>query len=701
MESCVTRKKEMEGYIDTGSSPVASGDGLLMKGTDQFQFGELDTEGFHPLTERLSQVVQRNHLTTSNLSPSNCDLQGISDGLRLLRQVDCAALDSLLQSTGFFDSLLQLTEQVRQTLYRKGRVFLTGCGASGRVALSLGTMARSGVFGSYLQEPGRVQDFIAGGDVAYVRSIENFEDNASYGKRMLMELGFTFQGAGGGGGGTHGDDFLIAFSAGGAAPFVVGALKAATDQPLTDAPPLTTDNSQKEDCTNYPAAFVYCNPRSQLVAASERSRWVMEKDDILKVESCIGPMAVSGSTRMQAATAQLLVGALALFFGSVTLSDTGTNLSSLTLNALREVVTSLRSAIASVDYAAMAPFTATESRLYASSAQGRSANEVGLFTYSISPNIAGTVLTDLTERSPTFSLPPLEPCPQEHSSTTSTTDNLLAHSPCQVYPSLLRTSQLLEGSGEDLLSTVEGAWRTILGRPLRCLHWEDLPEVHRRTATGAALKYDFSASRTYRHPNQGPNFSLSLLSPASEDGSVFQISFQTPQVRSDPKSQSSSPGARSDWLPFSITIALPRVGLDSKPWVAKLDESRKTPEVATGDPPRTKLCNHLTRVNVFCEQLLIKCLMNAHSTCVMAKVGRVTGNLMVYVRPSNGKLVDRCARYVQRVLAMTETGLQVKYDDALRAVSAVSAPGADPQPCVVLAACEWLKRSKQGSQSDS
>ena len=47
---------------------------------------------------------------------------------------------------------------------------------------------------------------------------------------------------------------------------------------------------------------------------------------------------------------------------------------------------------------------------------------------------------------------------------------------------------------------------------------------------------------------------------------------------------------------------------------------------------------------------LLKQVLNIHSTLVMGRLGRYEGNLMTWVRPTNGKLVDRSARYVQHLL---------------------------------------------------
>jgi N-acetylmuramic acid 6-phosphate etherase len=61
-------------------------------------------------------------------------------------------------------------------------------------------------------------------------------------------------------------------------------------------------------------------------------------------------------------------------------------------------------------------------------------------------------------------------------------------------------------------------------------------------------------------------------------------------------------------------------------------------ELPTGDLP--ELFRHL----------LLKLTLNTHSTLVMGRLGRYENNLMTWVLPTNGKLVDRAARYVMHLL---------------------------------------------------
>jgi N-acetylmuramic acid 6-phosphate (MurNAc-6-P) etherase len=48
-------------------------------------------------------------------------------------------------------------------------------------------------------------------------------------------------------------------------------------------------------------------------------------------------------------------------------------------------------------------------------------------------------------------------------------------------------------------------------------------------------------------------------------------------------------------------------------------------------------------------RVAVKLVMNALSTCTMVRLGRVMGNYMVWVVPSNLKLIDRATRYITKL----------------------------------------------------
>ena len=66
------------------------------------------------------------------------------------------------------------------------------------------------------------------------------------------------------------------------------------------------------------------------------------------------------------------------------------------------------------------------------------------------------------------------------------------------------------------------------------------------------------------------------------------------------------------------------------------------------------LLDPMTRIGV-------KMLLNALSTCTMVRLGRVLGNRMIWVVPSNLKLIDRSTRYIRDLAG-------VSYEEACRAL---------------------------------
>jgi N-acetylmuramic acid 6-phosphate etherase len=48
----------------------------------------------------------------------------------------------------------------------------------------------------------------------------------------------------------------------------------------------------------------------------------------------------------------------------------------------------------------------------------------------------------------------------------------------------------------------------------------------------------------------------------------------------------------------------------------------------------------------------LKLVLNALSTCTMVRLGRVVGNFMIWVVPSNRKLIDRATRYTQKLTGL-------------------------------------------------
>ena len=341
-----------------------------IKIASEIKLGELTTESFHPITTNLSDEAKNN----------------LSNGISSIKQVDQLALEKL---KGFAQEAYKLYQDCQNTFKTGGRVFLAGCGATGRLSLAVEAFAR---------QLGKddVIGFMAGGDFALIKSVESFEDRMSYGSRQLTELGFNK------------NDLLLAITEGGETSFVIGAAMEAAR--LSEHKPY----------------FIYCNPDEQLIHL-ERCRKVIENDSINKLNLTVGPMALSGSTRMQATTVQMLVAGAAILFNCESFEE------------FKKEYLSLIDELQKLDYNLIEEYIEKEASIYL---------DEGFVTYKSDSDLAISILTDTTERSPTFNLKPFE--------TLNDNDSSLC------YLTVAKTT------------CARHAWRSMLGRDPIGLDWGNL-----------------------------------------------------------------------------------------------------------------------------------------------------------------------------------------------------------------------------------
>lgn len=471
----------------------------FLKIAPQFKLGHLVTESFHPKTSDLSNLVKSD----------------IAKAHKLLQEVDRDALDLL---KGKEDALWELALDIQDTLSRGHKIFMCGCGATGRLSLVLETLYRQ-VFG----QTKSVLSFMAGGDYALIKSVESFEDKTEYGERQLLELGFGP------------NDLLLASTEGGETPFVIGAANKAASV-----------SSRKP-------YFLYCNPDEALMPIT-RSKDVIENAKIKKINLNVGPMAISGSTRMQASTVLMLAIGVGLLYKHPSREAFGTFyqdfLHRLTLT----------------HYDALAPLTKLEATFY---------KERRFVNYITDPFLAISILTDTTERSPTFSLKGFE----------NRLDNDGQHALAYLFIPEAETSG--------------HAWSELLWRSPRPVEWKELDG---RINLDKLLGFDIS--------KQG--LKARSLEIKTEEFSIFyddgRVIFKCQKE-----------DAIFNW----------------------------------GEDP---LFNHL----------MVKMLLNAHSTLIMGLLGRYEGNVMTWVRASNNKLIDRAARYVTQLTKQKNKSLS--YEEIVGAI---------------------------------
>lgn len=484
--------------MDTAEEFLATG--------EQYRLGDLDTEKPHPQTLSLSDLAQKD----------------LDQAITVMASIDIKALEVLKTK---IPEILNLRSSIERTWSQGGRIFMCGCGATGRLSLSLEFMHRR-------QHPDRndVFGFMAGGDVALVHSLEGFEDFPAHGARHLRQLGFGEK------------DLLISSTEGGETPFVIGAteeaLKISKEAPY----------------------FLYCNPDEVLKAKVERSRKVIENPKIKKINLAVGPMALTGSTRMQASTVlQASIGYALLT--KLTADEILNELNEMQEYLRDEAVTFIRG------------FVERESREYLAQR---------FILYSVD-DLAITVFTDTTERAPTFSLTPFS-----HPKATK----LLQMKPSLSYVFLPKAK------------TAKEAWKMLLGREPRPLNWN---EVDSRTGNEYLEAFDFGpGARQFRK-------TLTM----DEEHSIFEI-----------------------------------VGNDNQMFwrLQDLERGLIWPKKST----------------LLFQHLLLKMFINIHSTLIMGRLGRYKRNLMTWVYPTNGKLIDRATRFVMTLLQ--EDGFPVDYESVVKAL---------------------------------
>ena len=220
------------------------------------------------------------------------------------------------------------------------------------------------------------------------------------------------------------------------------------------------------------------------------------------------------------------------------------------------------------------------------------------------------MLTDTTERSPTYCTPPFRKF-----------DDYKA---AESWSFLFLPDEC-----------TESAWQNILKRKPRCIAWSE-PEVR-------ALVEDDKAFRT-----------LEIVAKIKTDELMrYQIGSngignRTPRLHDSSiavMAASERESSRQFQLDQLVAAQINRAetaliyfGAEAP---ADILAAAKT-SVFVPVPETGLLLDGVTRVAA-------KLVMNAISTCTMVRLGRVMGNYMVWVVPSNLKLIDRATRYITKL----------------------------------------------------
>lgn len=309
----------------------------------EYMLGFVEAEQSNPITRTLSEDYA--HSTKK--------------GIHTLIKADRALIDIFAQTIRrkAFDDFCNA---VYSCLAAKGRVIVSGCGATGRLAMRVEASWRKRMGDTVYKNS--VVSLMTGGDYALIRAVESFEDYTQLGRMQARELSLKE------------NDLLIGVTATGETTSILGTAVQALE-----------DGARVH--------MVICtNPKSILGK-------LQRVDDVYTHKNCsslyipCGGMAVTGSTRMQSSSVEqaLILSALELSLKKLT----GQKEDKETLiNGMISAVTAVEK---SIDL--LAENTDKEYNLYKNN---------GHVTYFADEYLLD-VLADTTERGPTFAMPPFRP----------------------------------------------------------------------------------------------------------------------------------------------------------------------------------------------------------------------------------------------------------------------------------------------------
>ena len=526
----------------------------------QFHLGAIPTEQSNPLTRGLSTKIKRD------------TAEGVKTILaadKYIPEVSAKCFES--------EAFKNLVKDLRRCIDERRRFHFSSVGASGRMALQLDSTWRLFWTDMVQKLPLRAKEwveiaecsnsFMTGGDRACVRSVENFEDYQTFGAQQTVDSGAT-----------PGDVLVVLAECSLSSSTIGSAVKGA-----------------EMGIATY---YLYCNPKEVLCEHLERARKVFSTPGITFLPLFVGNMAVAGSTRMQVTTVELLVAGVALELAAWEwMKDNMTE---------EELATVGVGALEPAEYAAQ--FENCVKQLASGEALAGMAKAVeyeadtytnkGLITY-ITHDYLQDILTDTTERQPTFTLPPFR-----------RTDD--------------HTSPLSWAYAKDPLYPASIAWQHIIRRPLKGLDWS------------VELYKEMNAAQSIiDNPPEVGSDQLSFYDLGNSDDATRYSQHPARLVLVDIDGRSAHNGC-VEWYKENLP---------------KYDGGLV---LRMGDIPEEKICENELRVPVklphtimeILPHLMVKLAFNLLSTATMAKMGRVWSNWMIQVLPTNKKLIDRSTRVI-------------------------------------------------------
>ena len=546
----------------------------FVKNEKQFHLGFLPTEQSNPLTARVDEDFRAS----------------TAAGVKTLQRPDRDVL-SVARRVLAGREFAKLVDAGEKTLRNGGRIIFSGCGATGRLSILLEAMWRDGVRAlkgnsavadDFISRYGdAVGSIMTGGDYALVRSVEFFEDYQAFGRRQVEEMNVS------------GNDMLVAITEGGETSSVLGTVNEAVRR-------------------GAPVFLLFNNPADLLCSRLERSRQAIADPGVCVLDLHCGPMAIAGSTRMQATTSEQLIAGAALENIFHRLLATGECLKDTpdTCDCAAAFAGILDQLGSDETVESIAGYIDFEAGIY---------RREGKITY-FADEFMLDIFTDTTERSPTFMLPPFRKKDD------------------------LNSPQSWAFVKNPLYSTRDTWFRCLGGRPPRCLEWtsDDYLEM-------------------------GADANIAANPPAIGSKEIMRL-----VVGNEPAPCRIETAVNAAVL---VKFGGGNTVLDAGFTAATDAFTERTALIIGGDKTDSHshvipLRTAKTPMRLM-EHMAMKLVLNTISTGTMVCLGRVTGNWMSWVDLSNKKLIDRGTRLLVEICGLEYEDACIKLFEAMEEIKAM------------------------------
>lgn len=557
----------------------------------QFHLGMLPTEQANPKTRNLDKIFGKS----------------TREGVKTLLSVD---MDIYPMAQKIFrgKEYAKLVKAGVKAISDGKKIIFSGCGATGRLSILLESFWRCffrdlqqkfpDIYEKVKHVENSVFSIMTGGDYALIRAVEYFEDYQEFGRQQVRELNVVE------------GDILVAITEGGETSSVLGTLAEAADRGAE-------------------VFLMFNNPADILCKYIERSRVAIEDPRVTVLDLFCGPMAIAGSTRMQATTSEQLIAGAALesilghYFREL-LSAEELELLNIRETDYAEAYNEMLSELLSgQNPEIIGEYIQMEKSTY---------QENGLVTY-YGNTLMLDIFTDTTERSPTFMLPPF----RKYDDTVSPPSWAFVKNP--------------------LLPTPE-AWVNVLGRAPRCLEWD--AKLYKKMNAPQALisdpplldvsqilKFQIGNEEDNSRISKNPNVAVNVISRVEISRPEFE-NYQAAFNEAAEKYQGKSSmiiGTYDEDANFKISCS-----------------------------PQNSVFNLMDR-------LAVKIVLNTVSTGTMVVMGRVLGNWMSWVDVTNKKLKDRGIRLISDICGISYKDACYALHESLEELKSFSvSSGEKPSP---------------------